>query len=91
MSNRAKNWGSRQVAMSGAYVNALAGLENIDRRGFMIINTSGVDVLLNPNPTAADATSYTLINGQVFDFYDQPPISTLWLKGASGNVLIFEA
>lgn len=98
---RAKNWTSRQVAMTAAYVNVLAGLSNIDRRGLIIFNTSGVDVLLNPNGPAADGTSpgadvvdaksYTLPSGQTFDFADQPPIAALWAKGASGNILVWEA
>lgn len=92
MSNRrTKNWTSRSVAMTGAYINLLAGLESYDRRGFMIINSSGVAVNICPNETPTDAASYALPTAQVFDFYDQPPIKYLWVKGASGSIVVFEA
>lgn len=89
MSQRAKNWTSRVVTMTGSYIQLLAS--NIDRRGLIVINTSGVDLLINPNDAAADATSYTLPDGEAFDFADQPPVLNLWAKAASGGILIWEA
>lgn len=85
----AKNWTSVAVTMDGTYKSLIA--ENYGRRGLIVINTSGVDVLLNPNGTAADATSYTIPAGESFDFADQPPIKYLFAKGASGNILVWEA
>lgn len=90
MSNcNAKNWVSTAVAMTGSYVSLIS--ENYGRRGLIVINTSGVDVLLNPNASAADATSYTIPAGESFDFMDQPPIKYLSAKAASGSILVWEA
>ena len=99
MSQRAKNWRSRQVAMTGAYINLLdtpgGGAEFIDRRGIILFNTTGVDVLVNPNDVPVDGTSYTLsfvaAPTNALDFADQPPIKYLWVKAVSGNLLVWEA
>lgn len=87
----AKNWTSVAVTMTGAYINVLGSVANYGRRGLIIINTSGVDLLINPNATAADATSYTVPAGESFDFADQPPIQHLWAKATSGNILVWQA
>ena len=81
--------------MTAAYINLLdvagGGVSNIDRRGLILFNTTGVDLLVNPNNAPADATSYTVPAGQSFDFTDQPPIANLYVKAASGNLLVWEA